>query len=56
VTPATTTVGAVFRSGVTLTVNVAGAKLNVPAVVFDVSLTVTVVEPLQNGVTGKIPT
>jgi hypothetical protein len=36
VTPATTTVGAVFGGGFTLTVKVAGAKLNVPPVLFEV--------------------
>src|SRR5829696_5580984 len=51
VTPATVTVGAVFGGGETLTVNVAGARLNVAPVSLEVSLKLMVAEPWATGVT-----
>jgi hypothetical protein len=44
----------VFGGGATLTVNVTGARLNVPAVVFDVSVALTVAVPCAPGVTVTI--
>ena len=48
--------GGVFAGGgaVTLTVNVAGAKLNVPPVLLDVWLTVIDAEPTPTGVTVRV--
>src|SRR6266511_3095780 len=47
--------GAVFvEDAATVTVNVAGARLNVPSVVLDVSLTLIVVAPCATGVTVSV--
>ena len=55
-TPATVTDGAVFAgaAAVTLTLNVAGARLNVPPVLFDVWLTLIVAEPAATGATVSV--
>ena len=55
-TPATVTVGAVLAGAgaVTLTVNVAGARSNVPLVLFDVWLTLIVAEPAATGATVSV--
>jgi hypothetical protein len=53
VTPPTVTVGAVFGGGVTLTVNVAGARLKVPPVLLDVWLALMLAEPVATGVTVR---
>ena len=55
-TPATVTVGGVFGGGVTLTVNVAGARLNVPPVLLEVWLTLIVAVPWLCGVTVSVLT
>src|SRR5688572_25188715 len=54
VTPATTTEGAVLGGGETLTVKVAGARSNVPPVLFEAWLTLIVDEPAWSGVTVSV--
>ena len=41
-------------AGVTVTVNAAGARLNVPSVVFDTWATAIVAEPCECGVTVSV--
>src|SRR5450830_157876 len=53
-TPLTETTGAVFEGGATFTVNVAGARLKVPPVSFDVWARLIVAEPAACGVTVSV--